>query len=217
VESRVGARCAEERASGDNHPYAEAVSALPFPEPPLTDGVVMLRPWRDEDAAVKAAWGQDAVIVRCTGVPANYTAEAARARAAQTEEARRAGRTLALAITDASSGVVLGSCDIRRPDAEDPTLGEVGYLLSEAARGRGVATRAMGLLLDWSFRELGMQRVQALVHPENPASAAVLDRLGFKREDLLRRYRGHDDGRGDRVLYAVSPGELVVPGKTTTA
>jgi len=107
---------------------------------------------------------------------------------------------------------VLGSCDIRRPDPEDSALGEVGYLLSERARGRGVATRAMGLLVDSSFRALGMERVQALVHPDNPPSAAPLDRLGFKREGLLRRYRAGDEGREDRVLYAVLPGELVVPG-----
>jgi ribosomal-protein-alanine N-acetyltransferase len=50
------------------------------------------------------------------------------------------------------------------------------------------------------------------VHPENQASAAVLDRLGFTREGLLRRYRAGDDGREDRFVYSVLPGELVVAG-----
>jgi ribosomal-protein-alanine N-acetyltransferase len=188
-----------------------------FPEPPLSDGVVALRPWRDEDAGVKAAWREDAVIVRWTGVPANYTEAAALAWAAQMEEARKAGRVLALAITDAVSGAVLGSCDMRRPDPDDPALGEVGYLVSEPARGRGVATRAMGLLIAWSFRELGMERVQALIHPDNPRSAGVLHRLGFQREGLLRQYRADDDGREDRVLYSVLPGELTCPGVSTGA
>ena len=196
------------------------MSALPFPEPPLTDGVVVLRPWRPEDAAVNASWGDDPVIVRWTGVPANYTEEAALAYAAWTEEAwteeaRTAGRSLTLAITDAATTAVLGSCDIRRPDPEDPALGEIGYLLSEDARGHGLATRAMGLLIAWSFRELGMGRVQALVHPDNPRSAGVLDRLGFKREGFLRRYRAGDNGREDRFLYSVLPGELVVPESAT--
>jgi RimJ/RimL family protein N-acetyltransferase len=206
----------EDRAFGGGPSYAEPVSALPYPEPPLTDGVVSLRAWRDEDAAVEVAWGQDAVIVCWSGVPANYTQAAALARATHTEEERRAGRMLGLAITDAASGTVLGFCDIRRPDPDHPALGEVGYLLAERARGRGVASRAIGLLIDWSFRELGMERVQALVHPDNPPSAAVLDRLGFKCEGLLRRYRAGDDGREDRVLYAVLRGELVVPSSTTT-
>jgi RimJ/RimL family protein N-acetyltransferase len=187
------------------------VPALPFPDPDLSDGVVTLRPWKAEDARVKASWGQDPLIVRWTDVPAHYTEAAALAWGKQTEEARRAGRSLALAIADAPSGAVLGSCDIRRPDPADPALGEIGYLLSEPARGRGIATRAMGLLIAWSFHELGIARVQALVHPENPPSADVLVRLGFQREGLLRRYRPGDDGREDRIVYSVLPGELTFP------
>lgn len=188
----------------------DGVSSLSFPEPQLSDGVVTLRPWRDKDASVKAVWGRDAVIVRWTGVPAGYTEEAALARAVATEETRKAGRAVALAIVDATSGVVLGSCDIRRPDAEDPALGEVGYLLAPHARGRGAATRAVGLLIDWSFRELGMERVQALIHPDNPPSARVLERVGFQREGLLRRCRPGKSRREDRILYAVLPHEFVL-------
>jgi RimJ/RimL family protein N-acetyltransferase len=45
-----------------------------------------------------------------------------------------------------------------------------------------------------------MRRIQALVHPDNAASAAVLERLGFEREGLLRSYR--PGGDGDRIMYA---------------
>ena len=68
------------------------------------------------------------------------------------------------------------------------------------ARGRGAATRGVGLLVGWAFRELGMRRIQALVHPDNAASAAVLERLGFEREGLLRSYR--PGGDGDRIMFA---------------
>jgi RimJ/RimL family protein N-acetyltransferase len=115
-----------------------------------------------------------------------------------------------LAIVDARLEVVLGSCDIRRPDPDDAALGEVGFLLAEEARGRGVATRAVGLLVDWSFRELGMERVQGLVRPDNPRSAKVFERLGFRREGLLRGYRAGEAGREDRVLSSVLPDELVL-------
>lgn len=187
------------------------MTGLPFPEPRLSDGVVALRPWRHEDAPVKAAWGRDTAIVRWTGVPANYAEEAALAWAATVEAARQAGRAVALAIVDDASGVVLGSCDLRLPDAEDRALGEVGYLLAREARGRGIATRAVALLVGWGLRELRMERVQALVHPDNPGSAGVLERVGFQREGLLRRYRPGEAGREDRVLFSVLPDELVAP------
>jgi RimJ/RimL family protein N-acetyltransferase len=187
------------------------MSALPLPKSPLSDGVVALRAWRREDAQIKAAWGQDEVIVRWTEIPADHTEEAAHAWAARAEEAREEGRAIALAVVDAKRDVVLGSCDIRRPDPEDAALGEVGFLLAEEARGRGMATRAVGLLVEWSFRELGMERVQGLVHPDNPSSARVLERLGFKREGLLRRYRAGENEREDRIMFSVLPDELVLP------
>jgi RimJ/RimL family protein N-acetyltransferase len=192
-------------------PTLERMPAFPLPKPPLSDGVVALRPWRREDAPIKAAWGQDAVIVRWTEVPANNTEEAALAWAARAEDARQAGRAVALAIVDAKLDVVLGSCDIRRPDADDAALGEVGFLLAEEARGRGIATHAVGLLVEWSFQEMGMERIQGLVHPDNSRSARVLERLGFRREGLLRRYRAGEAGREDRILFSVLPDELVLP------
>lgn len=152
--------------------------ALEYPDPPLTDGVVALRPWAPEDVPLMDEW-LDGVWL---------------------EQALRDGRTLPLAIVDVASGSVLGSCDLRRPEPDDPDRGEIGYLLVPGARGRGVATRAMGMLVDWAFREVGMRRVQALVHPDNPASMAVLERLGFEREGILRSYRPPDE---DRIMFAL--------------
>jgi RimJ/RimL family protein N-acetyltransferase len=152
--------------------------ALPYPDPPLDDGVVALRPWHEEDVPLMDEWGD----------------------AEWLERALRDGRTLPLAIVDAGTGALLGSCDLRRPEPDDPGRGEIGYLLLPEARGRGTATRAMRLLVGWAFRELGMRRVQALVHPDNPGSVAVLERLGFEREGLLRSYR---PGGEDRIMFAL--------------
>ena len=112
----------------------------------------------------------------------------------------RTNGSLVLAIVDAATGDLLGWCEIRRPDPDDPERGEIGYELVAEARGRGAATRGVGLLVGWAFRELRMRRIQALVHPANLASMAVLERLGFEREGLLRSYRPGDDG--DRIMFA---------------
>ena len=183
------------------------MSPLRFPDPPLSDGVVLLRAFRQADAAVTAAWCQDADIVRWSGAPPSATEQSALAWAALTETVHPAG-ALALAVADAVSDAVLGSCDIRRPSEADPELGEVGFLLGPEARGRGIATRSMRLRLAHAFESLGMARVQALAHPENPASAKVLERLGFHREGLLRDYRPGERGREDRIMFSLLRGEL---------
>lgn len=180
---------------------------IPLPDPPLSDGTVALRPWLPEDAAAAAAWSADSEIVRWTDIPARDAESAARAWGEQAEQRRRAGEAIAFAITGAASDGVLGSCDLRRPDPGDPALGEIGYLLAPDARDRGHATAAVGLLVRWGFEALAMERIQALAHPENPRSHAVLDRLGFRREGLLRAYRPGARGREDRIMFAALRGD----------
>jgi RimJ/RimL family protein N-acetyltransferase len=179
------------------------VCSAAIPEPDVGDGLVALRPLRSDDAAVKATWGADADIVRWTGVPAGDTPAGALAYIAAAEDSRRAGRSIALAIVDAASGAVVGSCDLRRPEPRDPDLAEITILLAREARGRGVGSRALTLLVGWAVRDLQVQRIQAVVHPQNAASIAMFERLGFEREGLLRRLRPRATGREDRVLYAI--------------
>jgi ribosomal-protein-alanine N-acetyltransferase len=179
------------------------VCSAAIPEPSLADGMVALRPLRSGDAVVKATWGADADIVRWTGVPAGDTPAGARAYIAAAEGSRRAGRSIALAIVDVPSGAVVGSCDLRRPEPRDPALAEITILLAREARGRGLGPRALTLLVDWAVRDLQVQRIQAVVHPQNAASIAMFERLGFEREGLLRRLRPRATAREDRILFAI--------------
>lgn len=61
-----------------------------------------------------------------------------------------------------------------------------GYCLRQAAWGHGYATEAARALLEWAFATLDLNRVQAAVDTRNPASARVLEKLGFVREGTLR-------------------------------
>ncbi len=103
-------------------------------------------------------------------------------------------------------GALAGACDLRLVDRDDPRIGEVGYLVAEPFRRRGVASAALRLLLSWAFGEpLRLERVQALVHPENVGSASLLKALGFTREGVLRAYRADEAGREDREIWSLLP------------
>jgi ADP-ribose pyrophosphatase YjhB (NUDIX family) len=80
--------------------------------------------------------------------------------------------------------------------------GLLAWELAPAFTGQGYATRALRLVVDYAFRALRLDRVEALVDPGNEAGVRVATRAGLRREGVLRGHRLVDDGRQDRVVLA---------------
>ena len=79
---------------------------------------------------------------------------------------------------------------------------EAGYIVAASARGRGVAVRALVLLTDWAFEELGLERIELRITPENAASIKVAERAGYMREGVLRSVHFKQGKRTDLVVYS---------------
>lgn len=158
------------------------------PQPELTDGVVVLRPWRDEDID-PARLAHDEEIARWFGfdevIPSHDRQREAvdRWRAAYAE-----GRSTVSFVVE-HDGVVVGHVEVRH---RGDRIGELSWTLYAGRRGRGFAARAVRLLVDYAITELGMTRVEARVDPDNHAALRVATRAGLRREGVLR-------GVGDRV------------------
>jgi UDP-N-acetylglucosamine 2-epimerase (non-hydrolysing) len=162
--------------------HAVGTAALPFPNPPLRNGDVALRPWSESDIPVACTWARDSEILRYTGI-SPLTSEASLAdRLATMEYERRTGRAIYLVIAHSATGAVLGSCDIRL--VRYPDVGEIGYIVDPSARRQGVGGSAVRLLVDWAFDSLRLEAVHATVDPANVPSVRLLRQLGFEsRED----------------------------------
>jgi len=157
-----------------------AVPAIPLPDPALADGEVLLRPWRPADAgALARAWADDEVA-RWTGVP-ERTDRAAALRWIAGDADRRA-RGLALDLVVEVAGAVAGEVGLSGFDAGSRTV-EVGWWVAPSHRGRGLATRAAGLVAAWAVAELSVDMAIARCDPANPASGAVARAAGFIRLD----------------------------------
>jgi RimJ/RimL family protein N-acetyltransferase len=177
-----------------------------LPGEPLIDGETALRPWRDADLDAVVLACQDPEIPRWTAVPSPYGPADARAFLIQRHEAALAGATAPFAIVDATTGELLGSISLMR-FAWEHARGEVGYWLAGPARGRGHATRAVGLICDWGFRALALQRVDLLAATGNAASQSVARRSGFTREAVLRSYMRGREGSQDMVVFGLLPSD----------
>jgi len=163
------------------------VSLVP-PDPPLSDGVIILRPLEESDLATIERAGSDAEILKWFDLQRRSSADYLAAR----REAWTEGTGASFAICDASRpGTSLGQVFIER---DDDGRGSVGYWLLEDARGKGRATRAVRLAASWALSEMRLGRLQLHTDPENVASQRVAERAGFTREGVLRAYNGRRDG-----------------------
>ena len=168
----------------------------------MTDGVVSLREWLDDDVPAIVAICDDPEVARFTRVPSPYTERDAR-------EFLDGGvlkeMSFAIVVTDDEGEEVLGSIGLR--DAGEGR-GELGYLVAAHARGRGVASRAVRLLAEWAVTEGGRARVQLYTHVDNPASQRTAEKAGFRREGVLLAYMLLKGERHDAVIFGMTPEDL---------
>ncbi|MFH9298045.1 GNAT family N-acetyltransferase [Streptomyces sp. NPDC017520] len=140
-----------------------------------------LRRWREEDLpALLEAYGDPAMrrwlATQVSGADG----------AADWLEAQRTGwatgTRFAFAVTEGGrDGEPLGNIVLKRPDPANDCA-EVGYWTTAAARGRGVASRALTALTDWAFTEFaeqGLTRLELLHQVDNEASCRVAEKCGY--------------------------------------
>jgi [ribosomal protein S5]-alanine N-acetyltransferase len=179
--------------------------ALSYPDPPLSDDVVVIRRWTKSDLGCIEEASREGRIPEGTTVPAKYTAAEGRAWIERQWGRATEGTGLSQAIADRGSNEALGAVVLM---ARRPGTVEIGYWLVERARGRGLGSRAVGLVARWAVQDAGLARVEALVEPENIASQRVLEKGGFRREGHLRSYLVFEQRRADALVYSLLPSDL---------
>lgn len=171
--------------------------------PILVTERLALRELRDTDAAAIAAGAGDRRVAKyLLQVPSPYPVALARRWAI----ARRAwwdqGRGLTLAVTRRDEpDRLLGTVSLRR-HARDRRA-ELGYWLAVPAWGHGIATEGVRAIVDYGFRELVLARIYAQVIADNRASMRVLEKLGMRREGVLRQHVKKARRLHDLVLFGL--------------
>jgi RimJ/RimL family protein N-acetyltransferase len=112
------------------------------------------------------------------------------------------GSWFEIAMEEKASGTMVGDCALHvRKD--DPRQGEIGFSLSRAHQGRGLASEAVAAVLDYAFGTLGLHRIIAVTDARNAASAALLERIGMRREGHFIQNIWFKGAWGDELQYAV--------------
>lgn len=146
------------------------------------------------DATSPLTWGE------------RHTREAWRAHRAALMSSARQGGCLPFAIT--VDGQFVGQVTIGGIQRGAACSGWVGYWVSSAVTGRGVATAAVALTVAHALGPVGLHRVEATIDPANAASRAVVGHVGMRQEGLLRRYLDIFGAWRDHLLFALTVEEL---------
>ena len=183
----------------------------------LSDGEIVLRPWKREDAQFLADASADPAIRQYNGnhdrhgqpdpVPSTAQAQATIAdfdHALVSFATSGIPKGVAFVIEDVESGQPVGCCGVDDWTGED--VAQIGYWLVPGGRGRGYATRAVVLLTAWLFG-LGAARVFLTVVAGNEESAAVALRAGFVHEGTMRSHAVWQGQRQDVMWFAALPSE----------
>lgn len=160
---------------------------------------LILRPFTLDDAETWLPLISLPEVIRYTGDPAGATLadarEALRTRPLRDYAVHGYGR---MAVIEKSSGRLVGFSGFKYVEE----LGEVdiGYRFLPDCWGKGYATESALALMQDGRRAHGFTRIVGTVHPDNPGSARVLEKLGLRYERTLAP---DDEGVGF-LLYGIT-------------
>jgi RimJ/RimL family protein N-acetyltransferase len=167
---------------------APAHEAARGSQPVLTDGVVWLTPWRDDDDAAFADFNLDPVHVRWFDQPPP-DADKDRRRAHHADVIRRCrdewrtGASLSFAVRIEEHGTAIGAADLQpRP----PIAANISYAVVPQQRGKGIAPRAVRILAEAALNRFGFQRIELYCDVDNGPSRRVAEKAGFVYEGVRR-------------------------------
>ena len=149
------------------------------PAAPFVDGVVAVRMRRTADLNAIATASHDPETRRwLDDEPMDDAAR--KTSMARIEEAWRSGRTAPLVIADAVTDEPVGIINLQFRDDDVATI---AYSVFPGSRGRGIAPRAVRLLAEWAFGEVGLTQLLLETDEANAASVRVAEKCGFQRID----------------------------------
>ncbi|MBN1776837.1 MAG: GNAT family N-acetyltransferase [Clostridiales bacterium] len=177
--------------------------------PYLKSDMLVLRKIKPDDADDLFAIYSDETLFRYTPGSARKSKEAVQNMIGHFERDFNKRKTVFLGICLAADPErIVGIAEMFDYDKKVNCI-TVGYRLHADFWSRGIATGAVKMMVEYLFHEIGIDRIQAFVMPENTRSHPVLLRNGFQKEGTIRR--GHIwTGKGivDLTLYSLLKSDI---------
>jgi RimJ/RimL family protein N-acetyltransferase len=146
----------------------------------------------------------DPTVLHFTRIPEPPAEDFPQLWLARYERGREEGTAEAFAIEE--GGRFLGLALAPTINEADGEM-ELGYIVADRARGRGVGTEALRRLTRWALEERGMQRIVLIIDVVNEPSRRVAERCGYVREGVMRSIHLKQGRRVDAELWSLLPSD----------
>ncbi|MGE6203019.1 GNAT family N-acetyltransferase [Guptibacillus hwajinpoensis] len=97
---------------------------------------------------------------------------------------------------------IIGTCGFENRHKND-FKAEIGFGLSPNYWQKGIMTESLNEVIKFGYKKLELNRIEAIIYPENFSSRKLLEKCGFKEEGYLRDYHYTKDGFLDMVIFSL--------------
>jgi len=163
---------------------------------------LLLREVTAEDAPALLSIHGDRDLMKWFGSDPIPDLRAAEGLAETFAEWRRAGTGTRWGLQLRDQQGLIGTCGLFRWDQRWKRC-TTGYELARPFHGQGLMREALAAMLSWGFENMGLNRVEAQIHPLNVASLHLAEAIGFRQEGLLREVGYWGGGHHDLLQYSL--------------
>lgn len=168
--------------------------------PFIVGETIYLRPLELDDLNLCQKWMNDPAVRRFLSPvrPLNRLAEKA-----FLEELHKRSIDVILAIVLKDEDRHIGNTGLHSINNVD-RMAEFGIAIGETdCWQKGHGTEATRLMVNYGFNTLNLNRVYLRVHADNPRGMATYEKVGFRKEGVMRQARFHDGQYHDVILMSI--------------
>ena len=176
----------------------------------LTDGNIIIRPCRLEDAAVICEGVQETMEEMLKWAPwchTDYSMSDCTSWLSSRPQMWSEGIEYDFVIFDTKENTFLGGCAIDQINRKH-NFANLGYWVRSSQTGKGIATAAVKLISRLGFGKLGFTRLEIVIAEQNRASQRVAEKVGAVREGVHRNRHIVRDKTYDSVMFSLIPQDL---------
>ncbi|MCL2652694.1 MAG: GNAT family N-acetyltransferase [Propionibacteriaceae bacterium] len=171
-----------------------------------TDRLLLRRFSIDDTDAMFDNWASDPEVTKFLKWPAYTDKAPLRQYLTEAMTSYDSDETYLWAVELNADGTLIGSI-VAKGGHDEIEMKEVGYSLGRQWWGQGYATEATGAVIRFLFDQVGVNRVEAVHDPDNPASGRVMAKCGMRQEGVLRARERSNQGIRDAVMWAILAGD----------